>query len=339
MAPNDTLEVVLQAARVRTNDAIVTINGEILTDIAAFTPSMTNNAYRRLQEYLADQGFAALNREAKFAGVPAWGSTDQGVFVSLGWAGYNNGVANFPAPVLPQDMIAPLDLFERVSGSNGNFTPIDQVYNGLPTPIRGPLNGLFEWRQETVYLPGATGATDIRLRYAGFIPDFILGIQTALAGAMTAAQLNIPLVSGANIANGTPQSGNYIQIDSEIMLVTANGGTNNPTVARGQLGTVDAAHAAGANVIALPWGIPVPIMRCLNSFAWFIASEAARARGDLDAGWFDQQAMEAAQFVWNRDYRQGKSLYKRAELGKMPDQDSAMLGPQGPRGPQRGGEK
>lgn len=337
-APYDPLEAVLQSARVRLNDAIQSINGDILTDLAAFTPQAVNNAWRRLQEYLADRGFAALNREIILSNVPAWTTTDPGVFVWFNWASYFDGTNPQSAPVLPQDMISPLDLFERVHGSNGIFLPMDQCFNGLPTAnpaagaqgVRANLNRLWEWRQETIYMPGANSNTDIRMRYAGYIADFLIGAQDTLSGSMTALQTTLPLVSGATIANGNTGSGFVVQVDAEIMLITANGGTNNPTVTRGTRGTVAATHAQGAAVTVLAWGIPVTIMRSLNSFAWYLCSEIAKARGDMDAGGFDQSAMEAAEQIWNRDYREGKRLYKRAELGKMTDIRSRLGGANSP---------
>jgi len=332
-APYDTLDFVIQAARVRLNDAIQSIAGDIFTEAAAFTPQVVNNAWRRMQEYLADRGFAALNRETVFFGVPKWAVTDPGTFVSLGWVNYFDGTTQQPAPVLPQDMIAPLDLWERVNGTNAIFTPMDQVLNGLPTanPAGGTsprdiLNRLWEWRKETIFMPGASGLTDIRLRYAGYIGDFAIGGQDILSASMTLAQTTLPLVDGESIANGEPGSGSMVEVDTEVMAVTSGGGTPNPTVARGQHGTAPAAHSAGALVTVLSWGIPVTIMRSLNSFAWYLCSEMARPRGDLDAGQFDQFAMQAAEQIWNRDYRQGKQLYKRAELGKMTDPRSRTAG-------------
>ena len=254
--------MVLQSARVRLNDAIQSINGDILTDTAAFTLQAINNAWRRLQEYLVDRGYSKFNEETIFTNVQAWGSTDPGVFAWFNWATYNDGVNPWPSPVLPQDMISPLELFERANGSNGIFLPMDQIFNGLPTanPGNGPgardaLNRLWEWRDETIYLPGATGATDIRMRYAAYAPDFAY--------------------------NGN-------------------------------------------------WNSPVPIMRSLNAFAWFICGEMARPRGDMDAGQFDQYAMEAAEQIWNRDYREGKRIYQRSELGKMTDSKRRLGGANSP---------
>ena len=333
-APYDTLDVIEQAARVRVNDAIVSINGEIFTDMAAFTPNIVNNSWRRVQEFLADRGYAALTDETYYTAVAAWAATDPGKFVWFNWAQYWDGVNNQVAPVFPQNMIAPIDMFERITGSNSKYVPMDQVFqNGLPTAnpsggatARDTLNRLWEYRSETIYMPGATGQVDIRLRYAKYIADFAIGPQDALSGAINTLVTTIPVTSGATIATASVGTGKYIQIDSEIMLVTAGGGTTSLTATRGALGTTAAVHSAGAVVSVLATGIAVQMMRCLNSFAWYMASELARARGDLDAGWFDTQAMDAAQQIWNRDYRPGRALYQRAELGKMADHRSQTQG-------------
>lgn len=263
-APYDTVEAVLQTARVRLNDAIVAISGDVLTDTAAFSQTLVNAAWRRFQDLLANYGVAALNREAKLQNVPAWAAVDQGEFVWFDWTGYWDGAVQQPAPVFPQDMITPLDLFERPHGTTG-YTPMDQVMNGLPTVPRDSLNRLWEWRNEQIWMPGATAATDIRMRYAGYLADFAE-------------------VTGPPVVHWYQQ--------------------------------------------------PVPIMRALNPLAWFICAEAARARGDLDAGSFESQAIQATEQIFSRDVRQGKSLYKRSELGKMTDATTPTMGPAGPRGKQ-----
>ncbi len=171
--PYDTVEAVMQAARVRLNDAIQSIGGDIFTDTAPFSQQISNNAYRRLQDVLANSGYTRLMQETIFATVPPCSSFDYGSQVYLNWAGYNNSSSPFSSPALPQDMIAPLSIWERFSGSVGNYSPMDQVYNGLPTVAKGQLNKVWEWRADTIYMPGATGFTDIRLRYAAYLSDFV----------------------------------------------------------------------------------------------------------------------------------------------------------------------
>lgn len=253
------LEAVANTARLRLNDAIVTIGGEIFTDTAGFSITAVNAAWRRLQESLVDYGVEALNREALYLNVVPITFTDQGIFAFINWSIYYNGFGQ-AAPLLPQDLIAPLSIWERPNGTIGNFTAMDRVYNGLPTVPKQALNKLWEWRQETIYFPGALSATDIRFRYAGFLADFL--------------------------PSGTQS-----------------------------------------------WSAqPVPINRTLNPFAWFICSEIAKARGDLDAGSFDQLAFASVDQIFNREVRQPKSVYKGAEYGKMPDQYTPTRGPAGPRG-------
>lgn len=66
---------------------------------------------------------------------------------------------------------------------------------------------------------------------------------TTLTSGINATTTTIPVTSGANFANG-----DYIQIDSEILLITAGGGTNSLTATRAQSGTTAATHANGATV-------------------------------------------------------------------------------------------
>ena len=262
-APYDMLEAVLNTARVRVNDAIVAIGGDVVKDTSVFTLTLVNAAWRRLQELLANYGLPALNREVALASVPICASADQGVRVWFDWTGYWDGTVLQAAPVFPQDMIGPLLLSERAHGSTGNYNEMDEVLNGLPTVPKRALNKIWEWRQEKIYMPGATAVTDMLLRYAGFLPDFV---------------------------------------DPGTTLFTLQ---------------------------------PVQIMRCLSPFAWFICSEVAHPRGDLDAGAFDQKAITEAEQIYNRDSLQDRALYKPSELGKMPDRFTPQKGMAGPRGPQK----
>jgi hypothetical protein len=82
----------------------------------------------------------------------------------------------------------------------------------------------------------ATGASQIYY-------STITNGATTLSAAMTAVTTTANVVSGAATGNGS-----YIHIDSEVMLITAGGGTNVLTVTRAQLGSTAAAHALGAAV-------------------------------------------------------------------------------------------
>lgn len=68
-------------------------------------------------------------------------------------------------------------------------------------------------------------------------------VTTLSAAISTTGATSISVTSGAGITNS-----DFIQIDNEILQVTAGGGTTTLTVTRGQQGTTAATHVSGAGV-------------------------------------------------------------------------------------------
>lgn len=266
-APLDTLETVVNVARVRLLDAIPDVSGNILLDADAATLVNVNAAWRRFQELLVNFGYTWLKLEKVLAGITAVGSTDTGSQAFINWANYFDGSANQAAPVLPQDLIAPLALWERITATGGanSFIPMDRVDNGLPAVPKGLRNKCWEWRNGAIYFPGSTAIVDLRVRYAASCADFVD------AGTTPFASQN------------------------------------------------------------------VPILRAVNPFAWFICAEAAKARGDLDAGDFEQKAQLSTKLMFDLDTTQGKSILNEAEYAKMTDRYTPPQGPQSERG--QGGQQ
>jgi hypothetical protein len=181
--PYDIVNVALNSARVRLNDAITTLTptgGQLLQNTAAFTQQVSNNAYRRLQEFLANQGYSKLYNEAVLLNIPATAATDPAFQAFIDWTGYNDGSTLNTSFVLPQDLIMVNDLWERVNGAAvTTFNVMDRVLNGLPAIAKLPTNKVWEWRDDRIYMPGATSPTDIRLRYASYLADFADNSPTA----------------------------------------------------------------------------------------------------------------------------------------------------------------
>lgn len=180
--PYDVIDTVLNAARVRVNDAIVTISGQTMTDNAAFTPVMVNTAWRVLQNKLRAigyTGFARLKNDLIISGLPASASADPAVQNYITWAGFYDGATTNAAKVLPQEFLSPLVLWERPNqvsnslASPANFRQIDQSLNGIPT--NGPKqsrNLTWDWRNDQLCFPGTTVIWDLRIRCLTFLPDF-----------------------------------------------------------------------------------------------------------------------------------------------------------------------
>ena len=193
-APLDSAEDALNLARVRLNDAIQSLSGDILKDTAAFTLTALNGAWIRLQELLVNFGIAWLKPETVLSSVPLVTSSDSGVQVYLNWSNYFDGTTLQTSPVLPQNFIAPLFLWERQHSTapTGSFFPMDRMDNGLPGVAKQALNKSWEWRSGSIYMPGATAITDLRIRYAGYFPNFVAPSTTAFSAQP------IPIVRSLN---------------------------------------------------------------------------------------------------------------------------------------------
>lgn len=248
-APYDTLEAVLNAARVRLNDAYQTptgaptgqIGGEVLSDTALFATTTINAAWRRLQEFLIGLGYERLQDEAILSNVTATATSDPGILCYIDWVNYFDGSAFNTSPLLPQEFIEPLRVWERTHGATGNsadFTPMELSVDGISNQPKQARNYSWEWRDDKLYFPGSTAAMDIRVRFSKWLADFVDNATTAYSA----------------------QS--------------------------------------------------VPIMRALDAFAWYICSEAANARGDIDGAQFDTKAEAAATKLAQKD---AQAASKRAQ--------------------------
>jgi hypothetical protein len=174
----DTVYSVLAAAKVRLNDSLPTlqpVGGQILGNGSPFSQQITNNAWRKMLEYLASLGFTALKQEVILYSLPAVATTDPAIPCWIDWFNFNDGANLYPAPVLPADLIIPLKLWERPSGQNAPFPaqPMELFMDGLPGRPKQIWNGMWEWRANAIYFPGTLQVVDFRLLYARYLGDFV----------------------------------------------------------------------------------------------------------------------------------------------------------------------
>ena len=99
-------------------------------------------------------------------------------------------------------------------------------------------------------LAAAYGGQSFLLGPIGSVPSTvtystITQISTTLSAAIDSSQTNIPVTDGSQIVNG-----DLVKIDSEVLLVTAGGGTNTLTATRGYQTSSPASHSNGAAVTA-----------------------------------------------------------------------------------------
>jgi len=176
-AIQDSVTSILNAAKSRLKDRIDTlyaVNGKILENTTPGTQQMVNNAWRALQETLANLGYTVLKQEVIVQGLPVVATVDPALNCYIDYSGYFDGVNLFGSPTLPGDMIIPLKVWERPYNQNAPFgRPMELFFDGLPGLPKQVWNGMWEWRANAIWLPGARQVMDFRILYARYLADFI----------------------------------------------------------------------------------------------------------------------------------------------------------------------
>lgn len=175
----DSVEYVLNLARVRLNDAIASLSGDVLTDTAPFTQPLTNGAWRRMQAEFARLESPKLVNQGVVYSLPAVAAIspaitpDASTYCWMNWSQFFDGVNYFTSPVLPADLIAPIKIWERVqiTPDTGQFYEMDRSDAFQPVP-KGSRMWKWEWRNNALQLQGSVTVTDLLIRYAAYYPDF-----------------------------------------------------------------------------------------------------------------------------------------------------------------------
>lgn len=107
-------------------------------------------------------------------------------------------VQNF-GPVLPANLIEPLEIWERQTGSYNRWNRMTQASDSISTVSQTAYFRIWDWETDTLYLPGATQTNDLKMKYLLATPR------------LTNAQQQIPIADcemamGAAIAELLSQS-------------------------------------------------------------------------------------------------------------------------------------
>jgi hypothetical protein len=170
----DIANTILNAARVRLNDRLDqldALSGKLLENTQPWTQQAFNNAYRKLQEFLTAKGFERFIDDRVIQAFPPLATIDPSAEVWMNWAQCFDGLNLHNAPVLPDNFIQPRKLWERPASAGGAFLEMDRQMNGLPSVPKLDYMLSWEWRGDKLYLQGARVATDLRIRYAAYLPD------------------------------------------------------------------------------------------------------------------------------------------------------------------------
>lgn len=182
--------------RVRTilNDSEVT-GGDVITDTSPFSFDLLNAAYERVQLELAKVGVEVATAEAWLIALPTMPIVDPEGRMVIDDTGcnilYPSGTGNVIAvsPQLPVDLILPLKLWERQTGTT-NFTggPMRQPNGGLVSMTQQQFLVDWEWQNDQLRFRGATQSQDLKILYEKHLAK--LGASTdplPIRGALNAA--------------------------------------------------------------------------------------------------------------------------------------------------------
>lgn len=179
VGPYPSVEDVFNAARIFLDDAMQGSTstwgeGRVFTD--AMTPmnlSVLNLALQDLKRYLENHGHTTYRVETILTPITPINSSlglavpNPAVQQSLSYAGFNDGLNLNTSLKLPPDLISPLKLWQRMTGTNLLFTEFYPAASGLPSLNQGQGLGWWEWRGDSIFWNGSTMTNDLRLRYEG----------------------------------------------------------------------------------------------------------------------------------------------------------------------------
>lgn len=170
--PYDTVNTILNTVKTRLN-ALNTAKADITITNQPFMQQCFNTAWRKFQADLANMGYIRFIDQVVLTNLAPKTDQDPAVQTKLSWDGYDNGTVLDPTIFLPQNLILPMKLWQRVTGQNAEFSNLEQWLDGMYSVPATPYNQCWEWRGDAIYFTGANSALDIQIRYATFIGDFI----------------------------------------------------------------------------------------------------------------------------------------------------------------------
>src|ERR1017187_9776792 len=187
-----TIEDVNNAIRLHVNDtfagATQTVGeGRVYTD--SWTPNITNLnlALARLRRDLTNRGLPTtrevtwiINGLTPLFGSQGLGIPDPTVQVYLAFGGYWDGNSLNTNVNLPYDLLTPLKIGQRITGSNTVFSEVCPAPDGLPSVYQNYLLGWWQWRQDQIFFNGSQNTMDIELTYKGGFPTYPTNLDQAL---------------------------------------------------------------------------------------------------------------------------------------------------------------
>jgi hypothetical protein len=148
--------------------------GDIFADSQNYVLPTVNLAWRKLQKKLADKGHPRVRNEVDLLAIPVVTNLDPISQQFISWTQFFDGTNFQNAPILPQDFISPMRMWERQSGMTIHFKPMHPAGDSLHSRNKGSYNRFFDWRDDAIYFPGSLLPMDLRISYASYLADLVV---------------------------------------------------------------------------------------------------------------------------------------------------------------------
>lgn len=150
--------------------------GNILDATQASTLQACKNAARKLQINMRDSATKRFQSAVLIENIPVVASQDPASECSISWFGCSDGAGFTTTPALPYDLLIPLWMSERATGTCAPFAGPNQPNmnprpDGIPKRQKYVFNGVWQWRADTIYYPGALQNVDFWIYYRSRLPD------------------------------------------------------------------------------------------------------------------------------------------------------------------------
>lgn len=180
--------------------------GQIYPDNLSINVAMGNffnSAVRTLcRELRTSSGPMLIRDNVLILNVPPLQSPTQGLAASdpavqvyIGYAGYFNGTVINGSIALPDDLLMPDKVWERMNGSELPFGLMRQPADGISSQFQGLYNGVWEWRSDAIWMPGSIVNMDYRLRYYAKLPTYY-------TASINTATTYVPIADSENALAG-----------------------------------------------------------------------------------------------------------------------------------------
>ena len=210
------VESVSLLIRAVTNDMVYSQAGELLTDTSNYLFPLINDSLDWFQNNVNNHGVESFVKETILTPVTVAVFTpanDPGQQVNISDSGYFDGAVTHAAPQVPVDLLEPQRLWERQTGSIENWVDMNECPGGLPSTTPSSRFRMWEWRQDGIYMPGATQSNDLRLRYTGSHATLVTVNDTLLfRGAVGAIAYK---TVGTWLASKNPQASGLALVEAK----------------------------------------------------------------------------------------------------------------------------